>query len=80
MTSEKFRANDNVHNKIMKDKYHYILNNYKKFTENLMKNYLTFKEKDDYMTIVENKLSARIKELLVSLKKYLTSYLYLPIL
>lgn len=66
MINEKFRSKDHLHNKIMKGKYHHILNNYKNFTENLMKNYLTFKEKDDYLTIVEIKLSARIKELLVS--------------
>lgn len=74
MINKKFGEKDDVHNKIMKGQYHNILNNYKKFTENLMKNYLTLKEKDDYMTILENKLSARIKELLVSAIKYSISF------
>lgn len=66
MIGEKFRVRDDARCRAMKGKYLVMLNNYNKLSENLMKNYLTLKEKDDYLTIIENKLSARIKELYVS--------------
>lgn len=70
MINEEFRLKYDVRHRAMKDKYLVMLNKNNKLTENLMNNYLTLKEKGDRLTIIENKLRARIKELDVSAEIY----------
>lgn len=51
----------------MKDEYTSILEEYKQNTEDMAEEYKTLKRKNENMLVLQKKLNARIKDLLVSI-------------
>lgn len=52
----------------MKEDYNLILDNFKKITNDLMKNYVMLKEKEEYSLNEQKELKSQFENLLVSLK------------